>query len=202
MPSPKANPATSGCPWHPPAVIITSPSPTTARVLIPMRRRPASAAASWRAWSPSCTARCEHRAGLRGPPWKSPCRRSIASSVPAVRGRARDEPSGKGKRELPRCAAVGGDEIPDMLRHRLAVDVAARLNLGGDLRRYVFGPVLQRVESNHPHRIVELAQQEIADHGLEVGALEFGLAVDGVQRAKAVDDEIDGLIGAIGHDPG
>jgi len=87
-----------------------------------------------------------------------------------------------------------------MLRHRLAVDVAARLDLGCDLRRYVFGPVLQRVEGDHPHRIVELARQQVADHGIEVGALEFGLAVDGIQRTNANDDELDRMNRATVHD--
>src|SRR5438094_2900676 len=87
-----------------------------------------------------------------------------------------------------------------MLRHGLAVDVATRLDLGGDLRRYVLGPVLQRVVGDHPDRIVELPRQQLADRGLEIGALEFGFAIDRVPRAKTVDHEIDGLICAKRHD--
>ena len=50
------------------------------------------------------------------------------------------------------------------------------------------------------HRIIELTRDEIADDGLEVGLLNFSLAVDGAICAKAIYDKVDGLICPTGHD--
>jgi hypothetical protein len=45
-----------------------------------------------------------------------------------------------------------------------------------------------------------LSNLEIADGGFEIGSLDLGLAVDDAICAKAIDDEVDGLIGPLRHD--
>jgi hypothetical protein len=62
----------------------------------------------------------------------------------------------------------------------------------------VLRPMLKRIEGDNAGRIVELAGHQVGDNGFEVGPLDLGLAVNGAQAAKAVDDEIDGLIRAEG----
>jgi hypothetical protein len=68
------------------------------------------------------------------------------------------------------------NEVLDMLGDGGAIDVAAGLNFGGDIFRYVLRPMLQRVEGDNADRVVELPRQEIGDDGFEVGPLNFGFA--------------------------
>src|SRR5260370_34889433 len=60
--------------------------------------------------------------------------------------------------------------------------------------------MLKCVEGDHAHRFFELTRHEIVDDGFEIGPLNFGLAVDWASCAKTIDNEVDSLIGAIGHD--
>jgi len=109
--------------------------------------------------------------------------------------------SGKPQRELAVWPGVPGDEVANMVRNRSAFDIAAGLNFERDIFRDVLRPMLKRIEGDNADRVVELSRHQIGDDGFEVGPLNFGLAVNGAQpAAKAVDDEVDGLIRAVGHE--
>ena len=93
--------------------------------------------------------------------------------------------------QLPGWAGVVLDEVADVLGDRLACDVAPFLNLFGDLSRDFAGPMLASVEGHHANRRIELASQQIANHGLKVRAFDIGLAVGGAPRTEAFQHGID-----------
>jgi hypothetical protein len=68
------------------------------------------------------------------------------------------------------------------------------------LGRDVLRPALGGIECDDPDRIVILAAKEINDHGFQIGGLDVRLPIGAPFAAKIVDNEINGLIGAIRHD--
>src|ERR1700692_1378720 len=99
--------------------------------------------------------------------------------------------SGEPQRQLAGGTGVGVNEVPNMLGDCDAFDIAAGLDFGRDIYRDVIRPMLKCIEGYNADRVVELARDEIADDGFEVGPLHFGFAVHGAQPAKAVNDEVD-----------
>jgi hypothetical protein len=93
---------------------------------------------------------------------------------------------------------VALDEVPNVVREGIALDIASKLYLVGDLPEHIVGPMLQGIEGHHPNWGIELASHEIGDDGLKVCPLDLGLALRGARR-EAVHHEIDRLIGAAGH---
>jgi|ERR1700676_818721 hypothetical protein len=60
--------------------------------------------------------------------------------------------------------------------------------------------MLKSIEGYNADRVIELPRHQIGDDRFEVGPLDFGLAVNAAQLAKAVDYEVDGLICAVPHE--
>jgi hypothetical protein len=87
-----------------------------------------------------------------------------------------------------------------MLGHTDTVDIASGLDFGGNRLRNVVRPMLKCVEGDNADGVIELASQKIGDDGFEVCPLELGFAVDGAARAEAVHNEVNGLIGPVGHE--
>ena len=108
--------------------------------------------------------------------------------------------SGELHRELANRAAVAVDEVADMLGHGVTFDITSGLDFGGNRFRNVVRPMLKCVEGDNADWIIKLASQEIADDGFEVRPLELGFAVGGATRAETVHNEVNGLIGPIGHE--
>src|SRR5258708_6372945 len=98
--------------------------------------------------------------------------------------------------QLPHRPGVGINKVLDMLGYALTRNVAPGLNFLSHVFGNVVRPVLQSVEGYDANRIVELPSHKIADDGLEVRALDFGLAVNSA-APETVNDEIDRLIGAV-----
>ena len=90
-------------------------------------------------------------------------------------------------------------ELLKVIGQTFPLDIAAGLNFAGDVRRDVFGPVLKGVEGNHADGIVKLPCQQVGDDALEIYPLDFAFAADAAQPAEAVDNEIYGLVRAVGH---
>ena len=90
------------------------------------------------------------------------------------------------------------DEISNMLRHRVASDVAASLDYRCDILGNVIGPVLKCVEGYDASRVVELPRQKIFDDSFQIGPLSLGLAKDAAV-VKAINDQIDLLICTVWH---
>ena len=86
--------------------------------------------------------------------------------------------SNQSQRQLARRPGVGINKVSDMLGYGLTSNVAPGLNFLSDFFGNVIRPVLQSVEGYDANRIVELPSHKIADDGLEVRALDFGLAVN------------------------
>jgi hypothetical protein len=85
-------------------------------------------------------------------------------------------------------------KIPDVLRYGLAVDIASHLNFGGNLRRDVACPMLERIEGDDADRIVELTRHEIANDRLQVNPLKFCFTVNVTAGEVPIHHKIDGLI--------
>ena len=79
---------------------------------------------------------------------------------------------------MPRPRDVALYEVPDVLGHRVACDVAAIFDYLCDIPGNVIGPMLQRVEGHDPNRVVELPRQKIIDDVFKIGPLDLGLPVD------------------------
>ena len=90
-------------------------------------------------------------------------------------------------------------ELLKVIGQTFPLDIAASLNFARDVRRDVFGPVLKGVKGNHADGIVKLPGQQISDDALEICPLDFAFAVDAAEPAEPVDNEIDGLVRAVGH---
>jgi hypothetical protein len=88
-----------------------------------------------------------------------------------------------------------------MLGDGNAFDIAAGLNLEGDIFRDVLRSMLKRIEGDNADRVVELARYQIGDDSFDVGPLDLGFAVNRAKTGKAVDHEVDRLIRTIGYDP-
>jgi hypothetical protein len=58
--------------------------------------------------------------------------------------------------------------------------------------------MFERIEGDNPDRIVELPGDEFSDDGFEVGPLDLGFVALPLPT-PAVDDEVSGLVRAIGH---
>jgi hypothetical protein len=63
----------------------------------------------------------------------------------------------------------------------------------------VLRPILKRIEGDNADRVIELPRHQIGDGCFEVRPLDVGHTVCGAKPAKAVDDELDRLIRAVGH---
>src|SRR5271169_5791766 len=96
--------------------------------------------------------------------------------------------------------AVAVHEVANMLWHGCAFDIASGLDFGGNRFRNVVRPMLKCVEGDNTDWIIKLASQKISDDGFEVRPLDLGFAVDSATCAKAVHNEVNGLIGPIGHE--
>jgi len=90
-------------------------------------------------------------------------------------------------------------KICDVVRQGLSIDIAAHLQFGGDIGREIGNPVLERVEGHDADRIVELRRQQFANDHLEIAAFELDVATVTAASDDAIDDDIDGLIGPVGH---
>ncbi|XIA64887.1 hypothetical protein ACFIOY_40110 [Bradyrhizobium sp. TZ2] len=84
-------------------------------------------------------------------------------------------------------SGVALDEVSDMLRHRVACDVAASLDHLCDILGNVISPMLQSVEGHDADRIVKLPCQKVIDDSFKIGPLDLGLAVDAA-AIKAIND--------------
>src|ERR1019366_8446884 len=102
--------------------------------------------------------------------------------------------------QLPGRTGVVGNEVLDMFRDAGALNVAAGLDFDGDIFRDVLRPMLKCIEGDNADRVVKLPRHEIGDDSFEVGAFDFGFAVNAAQLTEAVDYEVNGLIRAVGHD--
>jgi NUDIX domain len=60
--------------------------------------------------------------------------------------------------------------------------------------------MLKRVEGHDADRIVELPRYQIGDDRFEICPLNVRLAIGGPKAAKAVNNQVDRLIRAVGHD--
>jgi hypothetical protein len=83
---------------------------------------------------------------------------------------------------------VGLDEVADVLRDRLALDIAPRLNAFGYLLRHILRPMFERVERDDANRSIELPGEQIGDDGLKVRPLarrSKGLKT-GMERPKRI----------------
>ena len=83
------------------------------------------------------------------------------------------------------CVAL--DEVPGMLRHWGAHDVAASLDHLCDVLGNVVSPVLKCVEGYDANWVVKLPRQKIIDNSFKIGSLNLGLAVDAT-ATEAIND--------------
>ena len=81
---------------------------------------------------------------------------------------------------------------------RVRPDIRSRLNFLNDVLGDVVGQMLRRVEDDDANRIIELPRYKVADDGIEVCALDLGLAVDAA-AAKAINYQVNRLIRAKRH---
>ena len=79
-------------------------------------------------------------------------------------------PGSSDLREHPPANGMPIHKVPDMLGHRLAVDVASRFNFARDACRQIARPVLERVEGGNTQGIAKFSGQEIGDNGFQVAA--------------------------------
>jgi hypothetical protein len=91
-------------------------------------------------------------------------------------------------------------KVADVFGHGDSLDIVTGLDFGGNRFRNVVRPMLKCAECDNADWIIELASQEIGDDGFEVRPLDLGFAVDGATCAKAVHNEVNSLIGPIGHE--
>src|SRR5665647_117228 len=61
--------------------------------------------------------------------------------------------------------------------------------------------MLEGVEGDNPDRVVELSGDEVGDDGFEVRPLDLDFAATTPPPAKAVDDQVSGLIRPVGYGP-
>jgi hypothetical protein len=91
------------------------------------------------------------------------------------------------------------NEVCQVIRNGCVFDIAAGLNFSRDLVGYTVRPMPKRVEGDNANGVIELARQKIGDDGFEVRPLDLGFAVHAAQPTEAVDHEVYGLVGPIGH---
>ena len=94
---------------------------------------------------------------------------------------------------------MSGHKVLNVLRHRLALHVAAGLDFPGDILRGIVRPMLQGVECDHPDRVVELSGWEIRNDCFEVGLLDLCFSVNAAAWTEAVNHQVDGLIRPVGN---
>jgi len=94
--------------------------------------------------------------------------------------------SNEPKGQLASRTDEAGNEVPDVLRHGGAFDIAAGLNFDGDIFRDVLGPMLKRIEGDDPDRIIELARYQVRDDGFEISPLDFRFAINGISRKRSM----------------
>src|SRR4030095_5956467 len=104
-------------------------------------------------------------------------------------------PSSNQSRRVLQRRARAFEEILEVIGHRHAVAVAARLYFPDDIRRQVLRPVLPRVEGKDADLVFELCGPEIGNDRLEIAPLD--LALDTPGRASILDDDKNGLVSAI-----
>src|SRR4051812_38793231 len=83
--------------------------------------------------------------------------------------------------------------------HIAQLQIASPAELVGDVAGNILRPFLGGVEADYADRVFVLALEEVDDHRFQIGGFHVALAPDPA-AAELVDDEVDVLIIALGHD--
>ena len=87
-------------------------------------------------------------------------------------------------------------------RHVAQLQVAAPAQLGRDFGRHISGPAFRRVEREYSDGSFVPAVEKVGHDCFVVGRLIIGLSPDPADPAQIVDDQVDAMIIASGHDRG